>query len=414
MKLAVFCWEFYPKLVGGLGTYAIEITRKFVELGHEVTVFTLNDGTMKTKEEWEGIEIHRPMILDSSDIFPFFVTEDLRKWGKNIKLFSDIFAYNLLSASKFVNFCIKKEGRKFDIAVVHDWLSSISGLLIKKDMEKLPVAFHVHSAEQQRSLGGGSEVVKYLEKTMARKADHVITVSNSMKDYLASLAFPSDKITACYNGCDPEKYNITKVNKRELDELRKRYKIKDNEKVIFFVGRLTWVKGVYNLVHAMPSILKDFPNTRLVILGKGEQYNDLIAHIQKNNIADKVDIRSEWVDEEERILHYALADLCVFPSISEPFGIVSLECMSMEKPIVVGASGVSGLKEQVIASGKGKTGIHVNGENADDIAWGVKEILKNFDEAMKWGKNGRKRVLKEFTWDVAAKKTLSIYEALIK
>lgn len=414
MELAVFCWEFYPKLVGGLGTYAIEITKKFKELEHEVTVFTLNDGSLKTRENWDGIEIHRPLIIDSSDIFPFFVTEDLRKWGKNIKLFSDIFTYNLLSASKFVNYCIKKQGMKFDIVVVHDWLSSISGLLIKKDMEKLPIVFHIHSVEEQRSLGGGSEVIKYLEKTMAKKADHVITVSNSMKEYLSSIDFPADKITACYNGCDPEKYNPARVNKKKLEELRKRYKIKDDEKVIFFVGRLTWVKGVYNLVHAMPSILKDFPNTRLIILGKGEQYGDLIAHIQKHNIADKVNIRSEWVDEDERILHYALADVCVFPSINEPFGIVSLEGMAMEKPIVVGAAGVSGLREQVIPSGPEKTGVHINGEDPKDIAWGIKEVLKNFDEAKKWGKNGRKRVLKEFTWDIAAKRTLSIYEKLIK
>ncbi|MEM5791133.1 MAG: glycosyltransferase, partial [Candidatus Aenigmatarchaeota archaeon] len=118
--------------------------------------------------------------------------------------------------------------------------------------------------------------------------------------------------------------------------------------------------------------------------------------------------------EDERILHYALADLCVFPSISEPFGIVSLEAMSMEKPVVVGAAGVNGLREQVIPSGENRTGVHVNGENPQDIAWGIKEILRNFEEAKKWGKNGRKRVLKEFTWERAAKRTLEIYEKVIK
>ncbi|MDI6798409.1 MAG: glycosyltransferase family 4 protein [Candidatus Aenigmarchaeota archaeon] len=414
MKIAVFCWEFFPKLVGGLGTYAIEITKKFEELGHDVTVFTLNDGSLPTRENWNGIEIHRPIVVDASDIFPFFVVEDLRKWGQNIRLFSDIFAYNLLSATKFVNDCIKKQGKKFDIVAVHDWLSSISGLLIKKDLKDLPIAFHIHSVEEQRSLGGGSEVVKHLEKTMGDKANHVITVSNSMKEYLASLGYPANKITVCYNGCDPEKYDPANVDKRKLEELRKKYEIKPDEKVILFVGRLTWVKGVYNLVHAMPSILKDFPDTKLIILGKGEQYGDLIAHIQKHDIADKVNIRSEWVDESERITHYALADLCVFPSISEPFGIVSLEAMAMEKAVVVGAAGVSGLREQVIPSGENKTGVHVNGENPEDIAWGVKEILKNFEEAKKWGKNGRKRVLKEFTWDIAAEKTLSIYESLTR
>jgi len=414
MNIAFFVWEFHPRLVGGLGTYAIEITKKFEELGHEVTVFTLNDGTLPTRETWNGIEIHRPLIIDSSDIFPFLVTEDLRKWGQNIKLFSDIFTYNLLSASKFVNDLIKKQGRKFDVVAVHDWLSSISGLLIKKDLKKMPIALHLHSVEEQRSLGGGSAVVKHLERTMAERANQIITVSNSMKDYLVSLGYPSERISVCWNGCDPEKYNPAKVDKKKLEDLREKYGIKPNEKVILFVGRLTWVKGVYNLVHAMPSILKEYPNTRLLILGKGEQYGDLIVHVQKHGIADKVNIRSEWVEEDERILHYALADLCVFPSLSEPFGIVSLEAMSMEKPVVVGAAGVNGLREQIIPSGEDRSGVHVNGENPEDIAWGIKEVLKNFDEAKKWGKNGRKRVLKEFTWDIAAKKTLSIYESLIK
>ena len=411
MKLGFFVWEFYPKLVGGLGTYAIEITKKFEELGHEVSVFTLNDGSLPTREEWNGIEIHRPLILDASDIFPFFVVEDLRRWGKNIKLFSDIFAYNLLSATKFVNDCVKKQKEKFDLVAIHDWLSSISGLLIKKDLKDLPLFFHVHSVEEQRSFGGGSEVVKHLEKSMAQMANHIITVSKSMKEYLLSLGYPN-KITVCYNGCDPKKYDPKNVDEKKLDELKKKYEIKPNEKVILFVGRLTWVKGVYNLINAMPLVLKEFPNTKLVILGKGEQYGDLLVQIQKLGIANKVDIRSEWVSEEERILHYALADVCVFPSISEPFGIVSLEAMAMEKPVVVGAAGVSGLREQVIPSGSNRTGVHVNGENPEDIAWGIKEVLKNFEEAKKWGKNGRKRVLKEFTWDIAAKRTLKVYEKI--
>ena len=165
----------------------------------------------------------------------------------------------------------------------------------------------------------------------------------------------------------------------------------------------------------MPEVLKEFPKTKLIILGKGEEYNDLISLSQQLGLyEDKVCIRSEWVSEEERIAHYALSDLCVFPSISEPFGIVSLEAMAMEKPIVVGARGVSGLREQVIPSSEDKTGMHVNGEDPNDIAWGIKEILKNSEEAKEWGKNGRKRVEKEFTVDIAAERTLEIYEKVIK
>jgi glycosyltransferase involved in cell wall biosynthesis len=260
----------------------------------------------------------------------------------------------------------------------------------------------------------GSDVVKNIEKTMATRSNQIVTVSKSMKEFLTLINYPTEKIEVCYNGCDPEKYNPSKVDKEKLEKLRERYKIRPEEKVILFVGRLIWIKGVHNLIQAMPSILKGFPKTKLVILGKGEVCDHLLNQAKKLGVNNKVVIRSEWVPEEERILHYALSDVCIFPSISEPFGIVSLEAMSMKKPVVVGASGINGLKEQIIPSGENRTGVHIDGRNPDDIAWGVKEVLRNFEEAKKWGENGRKRVLKDFTWDIAAKKTLEIYRKLIE
>ncbi|MEM3774226.1 MAG: glycosyltransferase family 4 protein, partial [Candidatus Bathyarchaeia archaeon] len=118
--------------------------------------------------------------------------------------------------------------------------------------------------------------------------------------------------------------------------------------------------------------------------------------------------------EEERILHYAAADVCVFPSVYEPFGIVSLEAMAMAKPVVVGARGVVGFREQVVSSGPEQNGIHVNGEDPADIAWGIKETLKDPQNAKTWGENGRKRVLQYFTWRKTAEQTLGIYQTLVQ
>jgi glycosyltransferase involved in cell wall biosynthesis len=188
--------------------------------------------------------------------------------------------------------------------------------------------------------------------------------------------------------------------------------MKPNEKMILFCGRLTWVKGVTNLVQAMPTVLEEYPDTKLVILGKGEQQNDIIETANRLGISQKVACRFEFVPEKERILHYAAADICIFPSTYEPFGIVSLEAMSMEKPIVVGAQGVVGFREQVVPWGPDQNGVHVNGGNPSDIAWGIKETLSDPERAKKWGQNGRKRVLQYFTWEEAAKQTLRIYETL--
>ena len=94
----------------------------------------------------QGVEVHRPQIAGSSNIWPFFVVDDLKKWGTNIKLFNDIFIYNILSATKFINGLIAKEKYHFDVVCCHDWLSSIAGLVIKNET-KIPVVFHTHSTE---------------------------------------------------------------------------------------------------------------------------------------------------------------------------------------------------------------------------------------------------------------------------
>lgn len=412
MRISFFVLEYPPQLVGGLGTYAEYITREFVELGHNVSVLTLNPGNLKTTETLEGVRVHRPMITDASNVFPMFVTDDLLKWGTNIRFFNDIFTYNILSAAKFINGLIRKEGYKFDIVCVHDWLSSIAGIITKNET-RIPVVFHVHSTEWGRSAGGGSEVVSHLEQATARLADHVVTVSYAMRDDLVRHGWTESKISVVWNGVDPERYNSKNCKQDAIDGIREKYAIPKDWNLLLFVGRLTWVKSVRNLVQAIPKVLEDYPKTKLVILGRGEEQKDIIEMAARLGIKDNVICRFEFVPEDERILHYAAADACIFPSVYEPFGIVSLEAMSMSKPIVVGAHGVVGFREQVIPSGSDQNGIHINGEDPIDIAWGIKEVLKDPQRAKMWGENGRKRVLGYFTWKKVAEQTIDIYKSLV-
>ncbi len=412
MRISFFVLEYPPQLVGGLGTYAEYITREFVELGHNVSVLTLNPGNLKTTETLEGVRVHRPMITDASNVFPMFVTDDLLKWGTNIRFFNDIFTYNILSAAKFINGLIRKEGYKFDIVCVHDWLSSIAGIITKNET-RIPVVFHVHSTEWGRSAGGGSEVVSHLEQATARLADHIVTVSYAMRDDLVRHGWTESKISVVWNGVDPERYNSKNCKQDAIDGIREKYAIPKDWNLLLFVGRLTWVKSVRNLVQAIPKVLEDYPKTKLVILGRGEEQKDIIEMAARLGIKDNVICRFEFVPEDERILHYAAADACIFPSVYEPFGIVSLEAMSMSKPIVVGAHGVVGFREQVIPSGSDQNGIHINGEDPIDIAWGIKEVLKDPQRAKMWGENGRKRVLGYFTWKKVAEQTIDIYKSLV-
>jgi glycosyltransferase involved in cell wall biosynthesis len=415
MKLAVLVYEYPPKIVGGLGTYAAEITRKFVLTDNDVTVFTMNDdaGSLPTREIWRGIEIHRPQHIDISDSLPDVVAEDIRKWGRGIHLFSKIMVYNYLSASKLINELIRKESIKYDIVVAHDWLSAIGGMTVKRELG-LPFAFHVHSTEKGRTLGNGSEVVSNIELHAANVADLIVTVSYAMKDELTNLGFPKEKIQVSYNGVDPQKYNPEEVTAEQIQKIRAYYGIKNDESMILFIGRLVGVKGVDKLIMAMPKILQKTPKAKLIIVGLGDLQEYLGNLVKTMRLDNSVKFRFEFVPEEERILHYAACDVAVFPSLYEPFGIVVLEAMSMAKPVVVGGAGVSGMREIVIACGEEQCGYHINPADPTDIAWGISSTLES-REKMKWlGQNGRRRVLNEFTWEEIAEKTLALYEQVLK
>ena len=415
MKIAVFVYEYPPKIVGGLGTYAAEITRKFVLMDNDVTVFTMNDdgGTLPRREIWRGIEIHRPLHIDISDSLPDVIAEDIKKWGRGLHLFGNLLVYNYLTASKLINELIRKEGVKYDVVIAHDWLSIMGGVTVKKE-SGLPLVFHVHSTEKGRTLGGGSSVVSNIELRGANMADMIVTVSYAMRDELIQLGFPREKIYVSYNGVDPAKYDPKSVSSAKVQQIRELYGIKDDEFMILFLGRLVGVKGIDKLIMSMTHILTKIPKAKLVIVGVGDLQEYLTNLTRTMRLEEYVKFRFNFIPEEERILHYAACDIAVFPSHYEPFGIVALEAMSMEKPVVVGATGVSGMREIVICRGEDQCGFHIDPNNPSDIAWGIMAALENSGKREWLGKNGRKRVLSEFTWKKIAAKTVELYEKALK
>ena len=191
--------------------------------------------------------------------------------------------YNYLSAAKLINELIKKEGMKYDIVVAHDWLSAMGGITVKRETG-LPFAFHVHSTEKGRTLGNGSSVVSNIELRAGNMADLVVTVSYAMKDELIQLGFPKEKIQVSYNGVDPQKYNPENVSKEDIQRIRAKYGIKDDELMILFLGRLVRVKGVDKLIMAMPHIISKIPKAKLVIVGVGD-LQEYLTNLTKNDKA---------------------------------------------------------------------------------------------------------------------------------
>jgi len=177
------------------------------------------------------------------------------------------------------------------------------------------------------------------------------------------------------------------------------------------------VKGADSLVQAMPYILREVPDAKLVVVGRGEQEGMLSDMVKRLGIEKSVVLKFEYLPEQQRILYYAACDVAVFPSRYEPFGIVCTEAMAMGKPVVVGAKGTSGLREQIIPYDlphAKRCGSHVDPDIPYDIAKFVIELLKDRELRERLGRNARERVLERFTLDRAARETLSVYRELVQ
>lgn len=412
MKIAFISMEFSPRIFGGLGTYVSSISSKFSEMGHNVCIFTPNENNkLKSCEMVDDIEVYRPQTVSYLDTFRHFISnETISQWGEGIHFLCDLLSYNHISAYLLANLI---EHGSVDICVAHDWLGLPAALAVKRTTG-IPIIYHVHSTEVGRSLGSpNSQLVSY-ELLGTNLVDAVITVSHAMKEELISMGVDHEKIFVCYNGIDPGKFDPSRVNDEMARTLKKNYNISPDDTVILFLGRLEQMKGADKLVQAMPAIIRQNPNTKLVMVGQGTYEDQIRDQIAQYDLEDHIFLHTGFLTDTLKLHHYFIADICVFPSLYEPFGIVALEAMAMEKPVVVGARGVSGLREIVVVPpSKNPTGVHIDPFNPEDIAWGVNALQDDPEMAREWGRNGRKRILDMFTWDIIAVKTLNIYRGLI-
>ena len=413
MKIALLTLEYPPNVYGGLGVYSGELARRFVKLGHEVHVFSMNLGNLPSYSIDDGVHVHRLKFVNATSALKILVNDELRSWGPGFRYLNDVLMYNVASAFAIIEE-MERSGAKFDVVSIHDWLTAVAGMMVKDEASDVPSVFHIHSTEKGRNLGSGSSTVSTLEKACADKADSIITVSYAMRDEdLAPQGFPVEKVHVVWNGVDPEKFSPARASEAVVKGVRSKYAEPEGP-LILFIGRLVKVKGVDKLVEAMPYVMRDFPKARLLIVGKGDLRDHLLQLVNKLNLTGRVSLVDRFLGDEEKVAYYAACDVAVFPSLYEPFGIVALEAMSMEKPVVVGARGCSGLREIVVPSGANQCGVHVNPHDPRDIAWGVSAVLSSLDKGKWMGVNGRRRVLENFTWDHTAVKTLEVYQEVSK
>lgn len=324
--------------------------------------------------------------------------------------------------------CLDFNTRAIDADVVHlhTWYSHFGGLLAKLNYG-LPMVLTVHSLEPLRpwkreQLGGGYDFTVWLERTAIEMADAVIAVSHETRlDILRLFDVAEEKVHVIYNGIDPDEYTPT-FNESVL----KKHGIDPAVPYVLFVGRITRQKGIVHLVNAIRHL---DPNTQVVLCAGAPDTPEIKTEMEtavaaaRTGHAGPIVWIQEMIPTDEKIVLYSHARVFCTPSIYEPFGIINLEAMACETPVV--GSAVGGMKEIILP---GETGLLIplaqQPESpfeaihpevyAHDLATGINTLMRDPDRCAEMGKAGRARVLEKFSWAEIARETVALYEKIAK
>ena len=387
MKILMLTWEYPPRIVGGIARVVHDLSKRLIKDGHEVTVITYRDGNVPEYENDKGVEVYR---VDNYMIHP----NNFIDWIMQLN-------FNMIAKATEV---INKEGG-FDVIHAHDWLVTYAAKSLKQSFS-LPMVATIHATEAGRNSGIHDDTQRYINDTewlLTYEATEVIVNSNYMKGHVQGLfGLPFDKISVIPNGINLN--NFTGID-RDYD-FRRRFAM-DNEKIILYVGRLVYEKGVQHLISAMPKILENYHDSKLVIAGKGGMIDELKSQVDSMGLSNKVYFTG-YLNQKEVQKMYKCADVAVFPSTYEPFGIVALEAMLAGIPTVV--SDIGGLNEIVE---HGVNGMKSYTGNPNSIADSVLSLLFDPQLAMNVTKNAKNKVKDEFNWQKIAQDTHYIYELAI-
>ncbi len=353
----MFGWEFPPHITGGLGTACFGLTKGLAKHNVEmlfvvpkaygdedeqaVRIVNASDLTFDLKDEeykefWSRVKY---MEIGSS-IIPYVdpveftkVMEDKKKTGEEYT--SNVFSKNYKFSGKYGTNLMEEVARyaligsgiaakeDHDLIHAHDWLTYPAGIAAKKASGK-PLVVHMHATEFDRTGGNVNQVVYDMEREGMEAADRVITVSNlTRKIVIEKYGIDPGKVITVHNAVDQDVVG-------EIAEMKKRMK----EKVVTFLGRVTFQKGPEYFIEAAYKILQKDNNVRFVMAGSGDMLNKMIERVAHLRIADKFHFTG-FLKGDDVTNMFALSDVFVMPSVSEPFGIVPLEAMRSNVPVVI-------------------------------------------------------------------------------
>lgn len=376
-------WEFPPKVVGGIARHVHDLSLALVKQGYHVHVVTCGEKGLPDTEIMDGVMVHR--VSMDHPATPDFIT-----W---------VMQLNINMVGKAAE--LQGEGISFDLIHAHDWLVAYAGKALK-DAWRLPMIATIHATEYGRNNGLHNDLQRYIsdvEWWLGYESWRVICCSKYMWDELQRVfQIPVDKLKIIPNGVYPEIFET----EQDVQEVRRRYAA-DDEKIVFHVGRIVREKGLGVLVEAIPHVLHHYPQTKFVIAGKGPYTEELKMRCRELGIYHRVYFAG-YIDDQTRNALFRTADVAVFPSLYEPFGIVAIEGMAARVPVVVTDTG--GMSEIVHHGVNGLKAFTNNPYSlGDNILW----ILNHPDHAKQMMENAWKDVRAIYDWNLIATETAKVY-----
>ena len=360
----MFGWEFPPHITGGLGTACFGLTKGLLKQGVEV-LFVVPKAFGDESQEAVKLLNASDVVLDfsqesyneywkklsyvevGSNLIPYFSPDEYyhlinKESLEAIEHSKSIFSKQFKFSGKYGKDLMQEVSRyalvaskialtnNFDIIHAHDWLTYPAGIAAKEISGK-PLVVHVHATEFDRSGDNVNQAVYDIEKRGMEIADKVITVSNLTREIVINkYGISPDKIYTVHNAVEQDGFD-------DNIDINKGVK----EKIVTFLGRITFQKGPDYFVEAAYKVIKKYNNVRFVMAGSGDMMNRMIRRVAELQIADKFHFAG-FLKGDDVVRMFGQSDVYVMPSVSEPFGISPLEAMRSSVPVIISKqSGVS-------------------------------------------------------------------------
>jgi glycogen(starch) synthase len=365
-----------------------KLSEQLAAQGVEVHVLSRGDESMAAEEEVGGVWVHRVREPLRPRDLGEFVT-----WVEHMN--ADMLAAGVELGDRF----------DFDLVHGHDWLVAGAGDHLARRF-RCPLVVTIHATEYGRHQGWVDKhpqsYIHGVERWMANRADRVITCSHYMRGHVADVyGLEEDRVTVIPNGIDP--LDLQPVD--DLEHLRARFAAPD-ERLIVLVGRLVYEKGFQLALEALPGLIERLGDVRFLVAGSGTHEQELRDQASELGL-DPHGTFLGWIGDD--VLHslYRIADLCVVPSLYEPFGLVALEAMASGCPCIVADTG--GLRE--IVPEDDRVGLRFNGGDAEHLEAMVERLLTDDPLRERLVAEASEHVLR-FDWGDVARQTAAIYHEL--